>query len=270
MKNLCQPDNINIFELDFNIIEKDENNFSIQNYYWFPNTLINSIIENYCLTNKFKTNLEIGPGDAPFKFATHFIGRNENITNYTEIDIDNQNIPFETNFFEFVYCRHVMEDIQNPDFALKEIFRVSKFGGYIETPSPLIETTKDVDGTNFSSLYCGYIHHRYIVWSSIEKNEIYFLPKYSCILDNIKNDKIDENNKKIYHLINNYPVYWNNYFIFNNAKKPNIIMYKNGVNFNIKGNSMVDDYLLLINRAVNESIQNTNYFIENYKFFLDK
>jgi len=267
MKNLCQPDNINIFELDFNIIEKDENNFSIQNYYWFPNTLINTIIENYCLTNKFKTNLEIGPGVAPFTCATHFIGSNEKISNYIEIDIDYQTFPFETNFFDFIYCRHVMEDIQNHDFALKEMFRVSKYGGYIETPSPLIEVTKDVDGTPFSNLYCGYIHHRYIVWSSIYKNEIYFLPKYSCILDNIKKD---ENYEKNYHLINNYPVYWNNYFIYTGKQKPNIIMYKNGVNFNINGRTMIDDYLLLINKAVNESIQNTNYFIKNYKSFLDK
>ena len=150
---------------------------------------------------------------------------------------------------------------------MKEIFRVSKYGGYIETPSPLIEITKDVDGIPISNLYCGYIHHRYIVWSSIEKNEIYFLPKYSCILDNIIKN---ENDTKIFHLINKYPVYWNNYFIFNNIQKPTIIMYKNGVNFNIKGNTMVDDYLLIINRAVSESISNTNYFIKNYKSFLDK
>ena len=161
-----------------------------------------------------------------------------------------------------------MEDIQNPDFALKEMVRVNKYGGYIETPSPLIEITKDVDGTLIGNLYCGYIHHRYIVWSSIEKNEIYFLPKYSCILDNVF--KSNESNAKIFHLINNYPVYWNNYFIFTGKQKPTIIMYKNGVNFNIKGDSMFDDYLLLINRAVNESIQNTNYFIKNYKSFLDK
>ena len=167
MKKSCEPDNINLFELDYNTIEKDEINLSIQIWYWFPNTLINKIIENYCLTNKFKTNLEIGPGFAPFTCATHFIGSNEKISNYIEIDIDYQTFPFETNFFDFIYCRHVMEDIQNPDFALKEMFRVSKYGGYIETPSPLIEITKDVDGNPFSNLYCGYIHHRYIVWSSI-------------------------------------------------------------------------------------------------------
>ena len=45
---------------------------------------------------------------------------------------------------------------------------------------------------------------------------------------------------------------------------------KNGVNFNIKESDMVSDYLALVNRAVNECIQNTNYFVNNYKSFLDK
>jgi hypothetical protein len=48
-------------------------------------------------------------------------------------------------------------------------------------------------------------------------------------------------------------------------------MYKNGVNFNIKGGGdMVSDYLALVNRALNECIQNTNYFVNNYKSFLDR
>ncbi len=128
----------------------------------------------------------------------------------------------------------------------------------------MVEITKNVDASNFSDKYCGYIHHRYIVWSSIEKNEIYFLPKYSCILDHLI-----KLNPKIIGLLNNFPVYWNNYFIFNGLNKPNIIMYKNGVNFNLN-NDIIDDYFILINKAIDESIQNTNYFIENYKSFLNK
>ena len=277
MKKSFHTDNIDLFnglfeniniDVENNIIDKSDVT-GVHRCYWTPNISVNKIIENYCLLNKFENNLEIGPGIAPFKLATEFIGSNEKISKYIDIDIDCEVFPYNDKLFDFIYCRHVMEDIQNPDFALKEIFRVTKGGGYIETPSPLIEVTKNVDGTEISSKYCGYIHHRYIVWSSIEKNEIYFLPKYSCILDHmIEND--DESNKQIYYLINNYPVYWNNYFLFTNEKKPNIIMYKNGVNFNVKGGTMVIDYLTLVNRAVNESIQNTNYFIENYNSFLDK
>ena len=154
--------------------------------------------------------------------------------------------------------------IQNPDFALSEFFRVSKFGGYIETPSPLIEITKNVDANEQSYKYCGYIHHRYIVWSNIQKNEIYFLPKYSCILDNML-VITDESNKYLYNLINNYPVYWNNYFLYDSKNKPTVIMYKNGVNFNCTGkHTMVEEYIQLVTRAVNESIENTNYFIRTH------
>ena len=45
-------------------------------------------------------------------------------------------------------------------------------------------------------------------------------------------------------------------------------MYKNCVNFNINKTrsveTMVEEYIALISRAVNESIQNTDYFIANY------
>jgi hypothetical protein len=54
----------------------------------------------------------------------------------------------------------------------------------------------------------------------------------------------------------NYPVYWNNYFLFDS---------KNGVNFNITGGTMIEDYIQLVSRAMNESIENTNYFIQTYK-----
>jgi len=242
------------------------------NWYWTPNKSVNRIIENYCFnTYKYDNRiLEIGPGIKKFSLATDFIGKNEDITNYTDIDIDKERFPFEDQTFNFVYCRHVLEDIQNPDFAFNEILRVSKSGGYIETPSPIVEITKNVDAGEISTIYCGYSHHRYIVWSNMEKNEIYFLPKYSCILDNIFD--LDTNSKnKLYYIINNYPVYWNNYFIYNMKNKPIIIMYKNGINFNTKRDeTFINEYIFLVNRAINESIQNTNYFINNYKNFIDK
>jgi hypothetical protein len=206
--------------------------------------------------------LERGPGYVPVSLATKSIGYNEKISDFIELDIDINLLTYENNEIDFVYSRHVLEDIQNPDFALSEIFRVSK-SGYIETPSPLIEITKGVDGSPLSDKYCGYIHHRYIVWSSIEKNEIYFLPKYSCILDHMLNITHDVKSH-LYNLINNYPVYWNNYFIYNSINSPKVIMYKNGVNFNTKDSSMVEDYISLISRAINESIENTNYFVEHF------
>jgi len=262
MKQYCQANNILLFD-NTKSESESEDVLSIKNFYWGPNELVIKMIEQLCSSNKYKKILEIGPGITPFNLATDFIGSNEIIKNYIDIDIDKDKIPYDINNFDFIYCRHVLEDIQNPDFALSEIFRVSKFGGYMETPSPLIEITKNVDSNSLSDMYCGYIHHRYIVWSNIQKNEIYFLPKYSCILDHILTFT-EKTKGYLYNLINNYPVYWNNYFLFG-VKKPTIIMYKNRVNFNCTTQSnIVEEYTQLVTRAINESIENTNYFIKIY------
>ena len=265
MKEYKESDNVDLFYKSDN---NDTNDAAaaptIENYYWGPNSTIIKMIENHCEANKYSKVLEIGPGTVPFKLSSDFIGCNETITNYIEIDIDKTTIPHADKCFDFIYCRHVLEDIQNPDFALNEMFRVSKFGGYIETPSPLIEATKNVDSCTFSEKYCGYIHHRYIVWSNIQKNEIYFLPKYSCILDHLL-DVTDESKRRMYNLINNYPVYWNNYFLYDVNAKPTIVMYKNGVNFG-KSGDMRAEYIDLVLRAINEGIENTDHFIRTYKY----
>jgi hypothetical protein len=261
MELLKESNNVEVFNkinIDGNI-----NNETIKTRHWAPNSNIIKMIEKHCEINKYSKILEIGPGTVPFKFASDFIGCNEKITNYIEIDIDKTTFPHTDKRFDFIYCRHVLEDIQNPDFALNEMFRVSKFGGYIETPSPLIEATKNVDGHGGADKYCGYIHHRYIVWSNIQKNEIYFLPKYSCILDHFFKIE-DDSKRRLYNLINNYPVYWNNYFLYDSKTKPTIVMYKNGVNFGKNGNIM-EEYIQLVVRAINESIENTDYFIQTYK-----
>lgn len=222
--------------------------------YWKPIKEINNCVEKYCIDNNYEEVLEIGPGYDPFKLSKYFVGCNEKIKEYIDLDIDINKLPYGDKSLDFIYSRHTLEDIQNPDFAMNEIIRVCK-GGFIETPSPLIEITKGVDNNIYSKNYSGYVHHRYIVWSDIEKCEIYFLPKYNTILDNMMNINVE---KRYYD--NKY--YWNNYFIWNN-KTPKIIMYKNGVNFGVK-NYIAEDYSKLIKEAVNKSIENTDYFINNY------
>jgi hypothetical protein len=235
----------------------DNNNIQkVINFYWTPIKEITDKIEEFCKENNFKNILEIGPGINHFSLANIFIGCNEKLNDYVELDIDVNRLPFENKSIDFVYSRHTLEDIQNPDFCMSEIIRISN-SGYIETPSPLIEITKGVDACSKSYNYAGYIHHRYIIWSNIEKCEIYFLPKYNSIIDNYF--ELDNDTKKnVYNIINNYPIYWNNYFIWKN-KTPKVIMYKNGVNFGIK-NHMIDDYINLLYEAINASIQNTDYF----------
>jgi hypothetical protein len=43
-------------------------------------------------------------------------------------------------------------------------------------------------------------------------------------------------------------------------------MYKNGVHFNCTSQgTMAEEYIQLVTRAINESIENTNYFIRTYR-----
>jgi len=225
--------------------------------YWAPINEISDKLQKYCIQNKYNRIVEIGPGMIQFPLASEFIGYSESIPNYINIDIDDTNLPYKDKEVEFIYCRHTMEDLLNPVFAIKEMIRCCK-SGYIETPSPLVEITKDVDGNRYGyqKLYSGYIHHHFIIWSNIQKCEIYLLPKITPILDHF----LTIYNKDNYHqlLKNNY--LWNNYFIWKD-KEPSVILYKHFDKMNNK--TYVENYIDLIIRAVNESIENTTYFLNN-------
>jgi hypothetical protein len=67
------------------------------------------MIEQLCARNNYKRILEIGPGSMPFTLVTDWIGSNETITNYTDIDIDKDKIPYDS--VDFVYCRYLIQII---------------------------------------------------------------------------------------------------------------------------------------------------------------
>lgn len=247
-------DCININDIDENKY-KDEN--QIVNHFWWPNTkIVNALTKILNKNNINKNIIDIGCGSGPAKFpsATHILDF-EKIDKENEfsikLDLDFDKFPHSNKYFEFIYCRHTLEDIQNPSNAFNEFIRISK-SGYIETPSPLAEIMKGVDAPS-DLTFRGYRHHRYIVWSDLKTNTIYFLPKYpivECIT-------IDETILKKYnYILNNYSVYWNNYFYWGSTTKPNIVIYRNNINFDIN-----TDYAKLINEAIQSSIDYTNHFI---------
>lgn len=217
-------------------------------------------------TGDNKKILDIGPGRIPFKGSTHLIDINDWGIEYEviKIDIDKDKIPFEDNFFDFVYCRHVLEDIQNPDFAYKEIVRVSK-AFYIETPSPFVEITRGVDAESLYSfynnnLYRGYIHHKHIVTVDKNTNEIIFLPKFPCI-EYIDFGQIENNIKEIF--LNN-SIYWNSYYLCEDSTNAfNTKTYKHYVNFKLNEK---DNYKNLIESQLNISQDSTNKFFDKYIF----
>lgn len=127
----------------------------------------------------------------------------------------------------------------------------------IETPSVIAEVSRGVDSIFPLCLdYRGYSHHRYIIWSDIENNIIYFLPKMPIVEIMSLSEELQS---QCFFLLNNYPVYWNNYFIYDSTNPPKIVIFKHGVNYDI-----VTDTPGLILSAINTTIKNTNYFIEKY------
>jgi len=194
--------------------------------------------------------LEIGPGHLPFSKATYFCGwtmeEKGRLPNYKTADASTEKLPYEDKEFDFVYCRHVIEDLWNPVNALKEISRITK-AGYIETPSALCEMTRDVDGgTNIS--WRGYNHHRYIVWN--DNGTLHILPKFP-IIEYIKFEE-----EKLQQLLED-PFNWCTFYHFEEDIKYKLYEMGYEKDFVMFDNS----YPLIIQKAINESIEEA----QNYK-----
>jgi hypothetical protein len=258
---LVPSDLFNLKTIDLSNIKDEDcmNDDTLKVYFWPPNPLINDALLKYINKHRLVGHIiDVGSGLGHniFPKATHILGLDNkaslNGISQISIDLDFDKFIFSNNYFDFLYCRHTLEDLQNPQNAFAEIVRVAKHG-YIETPSPLIEITRGADKGN----YRGYIHHRYFVWSDLKTNTLYFLPKYP-IVDQMS--IIDNIVRKHNHILNNFPVYWNNYYMWDETSSPNIVVYRNEVNFDI-----TKDYINILNSAILASIEYTNHFISYLK-----
>ena len=188
--------------------------------------------------------LELGPGQVPFEKATHFCGHSEEaksrFKNYSMCDFSSQVFPYKDKEFDFVYARHVVEDLYNPKHFLKECKRIAK-AGYFETPSPLVETSKYIEGDK--SEHKGYHHHFSYVWSRFK--EINLLHKYPI------SEYVDVKLSSNQFLDDKFM--WNNYFLWQDDFL--ITHFEHEKNFNT-----IKDYPNLIVKAVNEGIYNSLRF----------
>lgn len=90
--------------------------------------------------------LDVGSGGWPFKRADHLADRYpEKTTHRVEtivrdqrpfFEADLETLPFEDNRYDFVFCSHVLEHLDHPGQAIRELMRVGK-QGYIEVPTRL-------------------------------------------------------------------------------------------------------------------------------------
>jgi SAM-dependent methyltransferase len=97
--------------------------------------------------------LDIGSGNNPFPRADILMDLSivDDTERDSEIIIDRpfvvadiNHIPFYDKTFDYVYCSHLIEHLDNPENGIRELTRVAK-AGYIETPSILRETLYKYD-----------------------------------------------------------------------------------------------------------------------------
>ena len=97
--------------------------------------------------------VDIGSGDKPFWRADVFVddlslgdvqraSETKTIHDIGKfVNANVMNLPFENKFFDFSFCSHLLEHVDDPHGAISEITRVSK-AGYIEMPNGIIESVK--------------------------------------------------------------------------------------------------------------------------------
>lgn len=184
--------------------------------------------------------LEIGPGKVPFSRATHFVDWRPG-ENTVKCDLSRERLPFADKEFDFVYCRHVLEDLYNPFLACDEMSRVAK-AGYIETPSPLSEICRGIDGNSPS--WRGYIHHRYLVWA--EGKKLCFTAKYPLI------EFLTFDDEKIANFLRGNAFLWNSYYFWEGQIHWKLLQHD--VDFTLHGAG----YAEAIVKAVDAGVLNAN------------
>ena len=83
--------------------------------------------------------LDIGCGFNPNQYATTIcdvLDLKEKYSDKKFVKLDNENLPFADNEFDFVIASHVLEHVKDPTNFLNEISRVAN-QGYIEVPTKL-------------------------------------------------------------------------------------------------------------------------------------
>ena len=147
--------------------------------------------------------LEVGPGHAPFRRADMSVDFVDVPgIKMVKCDLANEPLPFGDKEFDFVFCRHTLEDMFNPFPLCREMSRVGK-GGYIEMPSPMAELARGVDGG--CPPFRGYHHHRFIGWTF--GKELRFISKYPFI------EYLKFNEDELEKLLEQER-YWNTYYLW--------------------------------------------------------
>lgn len=191
--------------------------------------------------------LDVGPGHAPFPRSDVCVDFQNSPGvpphKMVKCDLASEPLPFPDKSFDFVYCRHVLEDMFDPFPLCREMARVGK-AGYIETPSPMAELTRGVDGG--SPAYCGYHHHRWVIWATTD-GELRFVSKYPLI-EYLPSPQFDHAG-----FLRNGPKYWNTYYLWRDEIRTKHLQ-------NVLDFMLPNDYPPVLKKAANQSFDATDRF----------
>jgi len=175
--------------------------------------------------------LDVGSGGYPFPPATHLADlycgetthRSEKFVSdkrpVTVCDI--LNMPFANKEFDFVYCSHVLEHVQDPARACEELMRVGR-RGYIETPTRLSDIM--LNFTRLKEHHKWHINHLgntivFMEWKDAERRDMGTKHFEEELLSPWKNPFQDMFNDNIDMFVN--MMQWNDRFDY-------IVIDKNG------------------------------------------
>ena len=213
--------------------------------FWFPIQQVMDYLTNIVIKPGDKV-LDIGPGHWPFARADVSVDMVDapGAKNLIKCDVANEPLPFADKEFDFVYARHIIEDMYNPFPLIKEMSRVGK-AGYIETPSPIAELAKGADGG--SPPFRGYHHHRFFVWGF--GKELRLVSKYP-FAEYLRFDEAEIDTRLLQEK------YWNTYFLWEGEIKHKHI--HSPPDFNIP-----TDYSTILKEAMDRSRESTDIFFVN-------
>jgi len=188
--------------------------------------------------------LDVGPGHSPLPWATSSVDFVDvpGAVNQVKCDLTKEPLPFPDKSFDFVYCRHLLEDSWNPFPICEEMSRVGR-AGYVETPSPVAEMCRGVDGS--SPAYRGYHHHRFIIWEHM--GELRFISKYPLV------EYLSFNDASLVAALRQGPKYWNTYYLW--TDRINVKHRQSPLDFDVGR-----DYGMVLSDAINKSVDATNAF----------
>lgn len=151
--------------------------------------------------------VDIGSGDKPFWRADVYVddlslgdiqraSKTKTIHDLgIFVDSNVIKLPFKNKKFDFSFCSHLLEHVEDPEKAIKEIVRISK-SGYIEIPNGIIESVQP------------FVSHIWFVYRN--KKKLVFVRKskrmHEILLEN-ENKFIKDINKSNDPFIR---FYWNN------------------------------------------------------------